>query len=55
MRATHGYLLDPGPDGVEYLDTIATEWGGLHVLVMISDRRRRFSFLWLHCDDVGRR
>lgn len=42
-------------DGVEHLDAIATDWGGLHVLVTITDRRRRFSFLWLHCDDVGRR
>lgn len=42
-------------DGVEYLDTIATAWGGLHVLVTITDRRRRFGFVWLHCDDVGRR
>jgi hypothetical protein len=44
-------------DGVEYLDTIATHWGGLHVLVDITDRQHRYELrgVWLHCDDVGRR
>jgi hypothetical protein len=44
-------------DGVEYLDTVATQWGGLHVLVDIRDHLHRWEFsgVWLHCDDVGRR
>jgi hypothetical protein len=44
-------------DGVEYLDTVATRWGGLHVLVDISDPLHRYQLrgVWMHCDDVGRR
>lgn len=44
-------------DGVEYVDTVARDWGGLHVLVDLIDRQHRWPFkgVWLHCDDVGRR
>jgi hypothetical protein len=43
-------------DGVEYIDTVAHDWGGLHVLVDLLDRQHRWpsTGVWLHCDDVGR-